>query len=134
MQERPYYPYEIFDNFIAVHDNFCSECNMSPLIGVKYQCTQCKDYNLCVFCEEKTTHEHPFIKMKKSGSQVPNLQETHEGVQKQIEQVKLQEKYGKTILKRGREVKALIRQLTAMALNVMNIKDEKPKRHENNQW
>ena len=36
----------------------CDGCNMLPLIGQRYQCSTCKDYDLCSSCQQKG-HEHP---------------------------------------------------------------------------
>jgi hypothetical protein len=36
----------------------CDGCRMSPLIGQRYYCSTCGDYDLCSACEKKG-HEHP---------------------------------------------------------------------------
>ena len=36
----------------------CDGCKMSPLIGQRYRCATCGDYDLCSTCEKKG-HEHP---------------------------------------------------------------------------
>jgi len=37
-----------------VHKNTkCSSCGQSPIIGIKYTCNECIDYDLCSNCEEK---------------------------------------------------------------------------------
>ena len=43
----------------------CEQCNLNPIIGDRYQCEICKDYNLCENCEERIggKHNHPFIKI-----------------------------------------------------------------------
>ena len=47
-----------------VHSNvMCDGCGMLPLKGWRYKCSICDDYNLCENCEEKTGHNHPFIKI-----------------------------------------------------------------------
>jgi hypothetical protein len=65
----------IFNN---AHDNFninpisncktihngvsCSYCKRSPIIGYRYKCMKCPDYNLCQICEKVVEHEHNFIR------------------------------------------------------------------------
>ncbi|CAF1529737.1 unnamed protein product [Rotaria magnacalcarata] len=36
----------------------CDGCNMYPLIGIRYYCSTCGNYDLCSVCEKKG-HEHP---------------------------------------------------------------------------
>jgi hypothetical protein len=44
----------------------CQKCLMNPIIGIRYKCLYCKDYNLCEKCERKNckTKEHPHIFLK----------------------------------------------------------------------
>jgi len=65
-----------------VHKNSkCSYCGVSPIIGVKYTCNECIDYDLCSNCEQNnndTQHgghsaDHALLKIK-----VPVV--VHEGV------------------------------------------------------
>ncbi len=49
-----------------VHKNVrCEGCGLDPLVGYRYMCTICEDYNLCENCEETNAvrHGHPFIKV-----------------------------------------------------------------------
>ncbi len=39
-------------------DVSCAGCSMSPIIGQKYHCPTCDNYDLCSACEKKG-HEHP---------------------------------------------------------------------------
>ncbi len=36
----------------------CDGCNISPIIGQRYSCTTCGNYDLCSQCQSKG-HEHP---------------------------------------------------------------------------
>ena len=47
-----------------VHSNvMCDGCGMLPIKGWRYKCSICDDYNLCENCEEKSRHNHPFLKI-----------------------------------------------------------------------
>ena len=35
---------------------------MNPIVGYRYKCLECTDYNLCEMCEKKIIHEHNFVK------------------------------------------------------------------------
>ena len=53
----------------TVHNNIkCEQCFMNPIVGYRFKCTECDNYNLCEKCEEKNeesqNHSHDFIKMK----------------------------------------------------------------------
>lgn len=48
-----------------IHKNFvCDECGCDPIIGVRYKCAVCADFDLCEKCEATTKHDHPFLKIK----------------------------------------------------------------------
>ena len=36
----------------------CDGCKMDPLVGQRYRCSTCGNYDLCSACEKKG-HEHP---------------------------------------------------------------------------
>lgn len=42
----------------------CDLCGMYPIIGDRYKCSICPDWDCCTACEPK--HDHPLIKYKKS--------------------------------------------------------------------
>ncbi len=51
----------------TIHERVnCDGCNQSPIIGVRYKCTVCDDFDFCEICEEKfaDSHQHPFLKIK----------------------------------------------------------------------
>ena len=53
----------------AIHKNSkCSECGVSPIEGIKYECLRCKSYELCSICEKKfgEIHGHPLLKIRKA--------------------------------------------------------------------
>ena len=45
----------------------CEICNLTPIIGIRYKCHICKNYNICERCEFKNykekIHKHHFIKI-----------------------------------------------------------------------
>ncbi|EDV98766.1 GH13424 [Drosophila grimshawi] len=44
-------------NFI-IHDGVeCDSCNLAPIIGFRYKCVQCPNFDLCQSCER--AHKHP---------------------------------------------------------------------------
>jgi hypothetical protein len=54
----------------TVHNGIkCEHCFEEPIVGYRYKCSQCPDYNLCQKCEEKNSingsHPHDFIKIRK---------------------------------------------------------------------
>ena len=52
----------------AVHSRvICDECQCNPIVGVRYKCAVCPDFDLCEKCEASTTHDHPFLKIKHLG-------------------------------------------------------------------
>jgi hypothetical protein len=48
---------------------WCDNCKTTPLIGARYKCMNCVDYDLCENCESKSEHihnsDHVFCKLKK---------------------------------------------------------------------
>ena len=49
------------------HEYICDGCEMSPIIGNRFKCTVCEDFDYCEACEEKfkNEHKHPFLKIYK---------------------------------------------------------------------
>merc|ERR1719293_43156 len=42
----------------------CDLCGQYPIIGDRYKCSICPDWDCCTACEPK--HDHPLIKFKKA--------------------------------------------------------------------
>lgn len=56
----------------------CDGCNVFPIVGARYSCTVCPDYDLCATCEASAVHpaEHPLLKFR----QPVNAQVVHRGI------------------------------------------------------
>eukprot|EP00455_Lapot_gusevi_P055940 TRINITY_DN917_c0_g1_i13.p1 TRINITY_DN917_c0_g1~~TRINITY_DN917_c0_g1_i13.p1 ORF type:complete len:495 (-),score=197.23 TRINITY_DN917_c0_g1_i13:88-1572(-) len=55
-----------------VHEGVsCDGCGAGPIVGIRYKCTVCHNYDLCEQCEAKNDHDayHPLLKMR-----VPRVQ------------------------------------------------------------
>jgi len=44
----------------------CDGCKVSPIVGNRYKCTICSNFDYCETCEEKNSelHKHPFLKIR----------------------------------------------------------------------
>jgi len=42
----------------------CDGCGEGPIVGVRYKCSVCPDFDYCERCEARIEHPHPFIKLK----------------------------------------------------------------------
>ena len=52
----------------AIHQRCsCDGCGMNPIVGVRYKCSICDNFDYCQNCEElyNNEHNHPFIKLYK---------------------------------------------------------------------
>jgi len=49
-----------------IHNNVvCDGCGMGPIVGNRYKCSVCPDFDFCKGCERTQDHPHDFIKIKK---------------------------------------------------------------------
>ncbi len=49
---------------ITTHTGVCCDsCGMKDMIGIRYKCSICPDFDFCELCEERVSHPHPFIKI-----------------------------------------------------------------------
>ena len=53
----------------------CDGCNKTPIIGCRYKCAVCKNFDYCEECEEKLSakHLHPFIKIYKPEMKIATI-------------------------------------------------------------
>lgn len=43
----------------------CDGCGMKPMVGTRYKCTVCRNFDLCENCEKTIGHSHPLLKIRK---------------------------------------------------------------------
>lgn len=50
-----------------VHERVaCDGCGVHPIVGVRYKCSVCKNFDFCEKCEESKDHPHAFLKIKRA--------------------------------------------------------------------
>eukprot|EP00808_Paulinella_micropora_P011339 g13199.t1 len=60
----------------ATHHRFvCDGCQSGPIVGPRFNCTVCPDFDLCSSCEEKNVHpaDHPLTKLRRPASRPRDL-------------------------------------------------------------
>jgi len=59
-----YLDIEVEEDTGAVHNVLCDHCDRT-IIGVRYKCSVCADYDLCAACERRKVHDaHAFVKIE----------------------------------------------------------------------
>lgn len=43
----------------------CDGCECAPVMGVRYKCAVCPDFDFCEKCEDSIDHPHPFLKIRR---------------------------------------------------------------------
>jgi len=70
----------------------CDSCHAVPIIGVRYKCSECLNYNLCEICEEKEIHPNhnflKFIKEEKKENVIESKVKGHKSPSKWLDNVK----------------------------------------------
>lgn len=44
----------------------CDGCKKNPIVGRRYKCLVCPDYDLCEECERNEIHGHPMMRLMQS--------------------------------------------------------------------
>ena len=44
----------------------CDGCGVAPILGVRYKCSVCKNFDFCEKCEDSKDHPHAFLKIKRA--------------------------------------------------------------------
>lgn len=55
------------ENKPSVHNNIsCNGCKVFPIVGIRYKCVRCEDFDFCEKCEEANwkEHKHPMTKLR----------------------------------------------------------------------
>ncbi len=66
------------ENPIIIHKGIsCSNCGMKEIVGIRYKCTTCPNFNLCENCEENIDHDdnHVLLKIKEPILSEKNLEQ-----------------------------------------------------------
>jgi len=63
----------------------CDGCEVEPILGVRYKCSVCKNFDYCNNCEENMDHPHPFLKIR-NPSENPVVMMTILNEEKEAEQ------------------------------------------------
>jgi len=63
----------------------CDGCGKDPVVGARYKCAVCHDFDLCEECEADTIHDHPFLKIRHPGQKpmkiIAILDDHNEGIE-----------------------------------------------------
>jgi len=44
---------------LTIHSGIeCSNCKTTPIVGFRYKCQHCEEYDLCMKCESNYVHSH----------------------------------------------------------------------------
>jgi hypothetical protein len=63
--------YKLKNDNLKIHNGIqCKKCGLLPIIGNRFKCSECLDYNLCEKCENEfgESHSHNFIKLRNCNS------------------------------------------------------------------
>jgi len=65
-KDKEIYIYEMKEIYYSY---YCDGCRMNPLIGKRYRCEECENFDFCKSCckEKKEIHPHTFKIISKKG-------------------------------------------------------------------
>lgn len=58
---------EAAQNLVEHTNVSCDGCNVVPIVGPRYKCSVCKNFDYCGTCEERLGHDHAMLKIKEDG-------------------------------------------------------------------
>jgi hypothetical protein len=59
---------------VVIHQGIkCDGCQMDPILGVRYKCALCPNFELCCLCESKNIHDHPMLKIRKAEKELVSV-------------------------------------------------------------
>lgn len=59
------------DSSQKVHEGVaCDGCGVKPIVGVRYKCTACDNFDFCEKCEATANHPHAFLKIKDPNTKI----------------------------------------------------------------
>lgn len=100
----------------------CDVCGVTPIVGDRYKCYVCDDYDLCSNCESIDAHgtEHPFLKLKNRFQSVhvkskPSKCHNYEG-----HSTKCHKHNKKSSCRLGKEGNLLGKNIENIGMNVIN--------------
>lgn len=60
--EHMWHEFQKIDGKEREHEHECSKCKDYPIVGIRFRCLSCENYNLCECCKKRGEHnEHKFI-------------------------------------------------------------------------
>jgi hypothetical protein len=65
---------------LIVHDRVgCDGCHANPLMGPRYKCIECQDFDLCKDCVDKNVHSHHLFLRASGDNMTERLEQAHRG-------------------------------------------------------
>ena len=59
---------EEVNSLITVHEDYnCDLCRVFPIVGPRYHCNECPDFDLCEECYREYSHAHLMVRVDKCG-------------------------------------------------------------------
>lgn len=69
---------------IVVHERVtCDGCGMYPIVGHRYKCVICHNFDFCEACEDKGTHPHAFLKIRRPEQALKSIVATMDDSEKE---------------------------------------------------
>jgi len=119
-----------FSSKKPLHSAKCDGCG-DAIVGIRYKCVQCDNFDLCELCEEAVAgqhnEEHVFIKIKQPEQQYKNLGKCCLRVESKVDKAEIKASVTKVEETKGGEIKAediKAEGIKAVEVNAEETKDE----------